>query len=232
MKNTAIVLAGGRGSRMQSDIPKQYMDIEGRTVLFYSLKQFQDCSLIDDIILVAGVCDIEFCRKTYIEEHNMTKIKHIVCGGRERYESVMNGLTVVDEGYVFIHDGARPCITQSLITSLYEDVKKYRATVAAVPVKDTVRISDDNGNAISTPKRSNVWLIQTPQVFETELIKKAYANMQHSNSDITITDDAMMIEQFTDEKVHLTQGDYLNIKITTPEDIEVVKGFLKKLKKL
>lgn len=81
MKNTAIVLAGGRGSRMQSDIPKQYMDIEGRTVLFYSLKQFQDCSLIDDIILVAGVCDIEFCRKTYIEEHNLTKIKHIVCGG-------------------------------------------------------------------------------------------------------------------------------------------------------
>lgn len=232
MKNTAIVLAGGRGSRMQSDIPKQYMEIEGRTVLFYSLKQFQDCSLIDEIVLVAGSDDVEFCKKTYIEEHNLTKIKKIVCGGKERYESVMNGLTAVDEGYVFIHDGARPCITEDLIISLYEDVKKYKATVAAVPVKDTVRISDDEGNAIHTPNRANVWLVQTPQVFDVALIKSAYNKMKFEVSDKTITDDAMIIEEFAHQKVHLTYGDYLNIKITTPEDIGVVKGFLKKLKKI
>ena len=231
MKHTAIVLAGGKGSRMQSDIPKQYMEIEGSTVLFYSLKQFQDCSLIDEIILVAGKEDLEFCKETYIKKHGLTKIKQIVYGGSERYESVMNGLIMVDDGYVYIHDGARPCITENLINALYEDVKKYNATVAAVPVKDTVRISDDMNNTVDTPKRSNVWLIQTPQAFETGLIKQAYAKMQYGGTGKTITDDAMVIEEFTNVRVHLTYGDYLNIKITTPEDLDVAKGFLKKLKK-
>ena len=104
--------------------------------------------------------------------------------------------------------------------------------MAAVPVKDTVRISDDEGNAIHTPNRANVWLVQTPQVFDVALIKSAYNKMKFEVSDKTITDDAMIIEEFAHQKVHLTYGDYLNIKITTPEDIGVVKGFLKKLKKI
>lgn len=225
MKNVAIVLAGGNGSRMKSNVPKQYMEIEGRTVLFYSLKQFQDCSFIDEIILVTRAEDVEACKKEYA----LPKVSHIVAGGSERYESVMNGLSHVNEnGYVFIHDGARPCVTNGSLQKLYEDVIKYKAAVLAVKSKDTVRISDDNGNAVMTPARSNVWLIQTPQAFDTALIRQAYSDLKSKGTDKTITDDAMVAEEFTDVKIHLTEGEYTNIKITTPEDLRAVEDFLKK----
>lgn len=225
MNNVAIVLAGGNGSRMKSNMPKQYMQIEGRTVLFYSLKQFQDCSFIDQIILVTRAEDVEECKK----EYTMSKITHVVAGGKERYESVMNGLAQIDtEGYVFIHDGARPCISQESLEKVYEDVKKYKATVLAVKSKDTVRLSDNEGNAVMTPARNNVWLIQTPQVFDTKTLKQAYECLTRIGTDKIITDDAMIIEEFTDIKIHLTEGEYTNIKITTPEDLRAVSDFFKK----
>lgn len=175
MKNIAIVLAGGNGSRMNSNIPKQYMEIAGKTILHYSLQQFEECPFIDEIILVTRKEDVDYCKDTY----RMSKISHIIEGGKERYESVMNGLDLVeDEGYVYIHDGARPCITEELLDRLYNDVKLHRATVLAVRSKDTVRISDDKGNAVITPNRDNVWLIQTPQVFDISLIKQAYYNLK------------------------------------------------------
>lgn len=174
-ENIAIVLAGGNGSRMNSNIPKQYMEIAGKTILHYSLQQFEECPFIDEIILVTRKEDVDYCKDTY----RMSKISHIVEGGKERYESVMNGLDLVeDEGYVYIHDGARPCITEELLDRLYNDVKLHRATVLAVRSKDTVRISDDKGNAVITPNRDNVWLIQTPQVFDISLIKQAYYNLK------------------------------------------------------
>lgn len=231
MKNTAIVLAGGSGSRMKSEIPKQYLKIEDRTVLYYSLKQFQDCPLIDDIILVAGRDYMEFCRDRYIKEHNISKIKCIAEGGSERYESVMKGLEETEEGYVFIHDGARPCITGELITRICDDVKKYGAVITAVPSKDTVKIADEGGCVSSTPDRNRVWMVQTPQAFKTGLIKKAYDGLKKSGSYINITDDAMLVEMFTDTKVHITKGEYTNIKITTPEDMGLAEMFIKKLQK-
>ena len=184
MKNIAIVLAGGNGSRMNSNIPKQYMEIAGKTILHYSLQQFEECPFIDEIILVTRKEDVDYCKDTY----RMSKISHIVEGGKERYESVMNGLDLVeDEGYVYIHDGARPCITEELLDRLYNDVKLHRATVLAVRSKDTVRISDDKGNAVITPNRDNVWLIQTPQVFDISLIKQAYYNLKKYGTGKNIT---------------------------------------------
>lgn len=225
MKNVAIVLAGGNGSRMKSNVPKQYMEIEGRTVLFYSLKQFQDCSFINEIVLVARKEDVEECK----EKYSFPKITHVVPGGSERYESVMNGLECIKEdGYVFIHDGARPCITIDALNKLYEDVIQYKASVLAVKSKDTVRISDEEGNAVMTPSRNNVWLIQTPQAFDIELIKKAYELLKEIGTNKTITDDAMVAEEFLNTKIHLTEGEYTNIKITTPEDLWTVSDFFKK----
>ena len=230
MKNTAIVLAGGRGSRMQSDIPKQYMEIEGRTVLFYSLKQFQDCSLIGEIVLVAGRDDVEFCKKTYIEEHNLTKIKKIVCGGKERYESVMNGLMAVDEGYVFIHDGARPMITQDIIARLKNVVVKEETAVAGMPVKDTIKVVDDENYVTDTPERQYVWQVQTPQCFSFPLIYDAYKSIIQDEEEgwtvPKITDDAMVLEYATDHEVKMVEADYRNIKITTPEDLLISAVFL------
>ena len=199
MKNIAIVLAGGNGSRMNSNIPKQYMEIAGKTILHYSLQQFEECPFIDEIILVTRKEDVDYCKDTY----RMSKISHIVEGGKERYESVMNGLDLVeDEGYVYIHDGARPCITEELLDRLYNDVKLHRATVLAV---------------------------QTPQVFDISLIKQAYYNLKKYGTGKNITDDAMVVEEFTKEKIHLTPGDYSNIKVTTKEDFRGVTDYLKKI---
>ena len=230
MKNIAIVLAGGAGHRMHSDIPKQYMDVNGRPVLFYSLKQFQECRFIDGIILVTRPEDIEYCRSTFVEKYSFDKITSIVAGGDERYKSVMNGLAQIEDAdYIFVHDGARPCITQNILTSLYDDVKKHRSTVAAVLSKDTVRISDEMGFGDSTPARNRVWIIQTPQVFEAKLLIEAYNRMKQSDSELAVTDDAMVVETFSGVKTHMCETTYTNIKITTPEDIFTIEEFLKKI---
>lgn len=225
MKNIAIILAGGNGSRMNNSIPKQYIKIENRPILSYSIEQFSNCSFIDEIILVTRAEDIEYCRREFYN----SKITAIVAGGSERYESVINGLDAIDEdGYVFIHDGARPCISAELISRIYEDVQKYDAVIPAVVAKDTVRIADENGNVINTPDRTGIRLCQTPQTFRTSLIKKAYAAMKENKTSKTITDDAMVLEEFTGFRAHITEGEYSNIKVTTPEDVSTVKSFLKK----
>ncbi len=232
MGNTAIILAGGRGNRMNSQIPKQYLEVNGYPVLYYSLNIFNESPVIDSIILVTIEQDIEYCQKEIVEQYGFGKVTSIVSGGKERYDSVYNGLKHADnDGYVFIHDGARPCISLQLIEQLYDEVQTYRAVVAAVPSKDTVKISDEYGNVVSTPNRSNVWNVQTPQVFEAQLICSAYQSMYADNNRGTITDDAMVVEQYTSANVHLSMGDYCNIKVTTPEDMGLAEAFLKKDKK-
>lgn len=221
--NTAIILASGNGKRMNSTVPKQYMLLNGETVLFYTVEQFQKSKYIDEIIIVTRAEDIEFCQN----EYKQSKISHIVAGGAERYDSVMKGLMAMDEeGYVFIHDGARPCVSQESIEKLYMDVKKYKNAILAVPTKDTVRITDDNQNCILTPERKNVWLIQTPQVFDKRIIKEAYNSFVQIGTEKTITDDAMIFEEFTEYSLHITEGEYKNIKLTTMEDLEILKKYM------
>ena len=233
MKTTAIVLAGGRGKRMNSAVPKQFLMIQDKPVLYYSLKAFED-SFIDSIILVASEDDNEYCQKEIVEKYRFRKIDKIVSGGKERYHSVLNGIKAAGEcDYIFIHDGARPFVTLDMLQRLYECVTECNACVAGMPVKDTIKIADENGYIATTPKRDLVWLIQTPQVFSYELIKKAYLLLEKEEyslieQGISITDDAMVVETLLGEKVKLVEGSYRNIKITTPEDMGVAEGFLKK----
>jgi len=232
MKTTAIVLAGGSGKRMNSSVKKQFLEINGRPILYYSLKAFED-SFVDEVILVVSEEDKEYCQKEIIEKYNFLKVNKLVPGGKERYHSVANGVMAAGScDYIFIHDGARPFLTQDMLKRLLSEVEQSGACVAGMPVKDTIKIADNDGFIETTPSRDLVWMIQTPQVFSFELIYKAYERlMVEENSliqrGIVITDDAMVVETLLGEKVKLVEGSYTNIKITTPEDISVAEGFLR-----
>ena len=223
----AIVLAAGQGKRMGTTLQKQYLEMGGHPILYYSLKVFQDSPLIDEIVLVVGAGQEEFCRENVLNGANFSKITHIVEGGAERYNSVWNALQVVGDGYVFIHDGARPFVAEDMIERAYEAVKAYKACVVGMPVKDTIKLADSNDFVADTPDRSKLWMIQTPQVFETSLVKRAYS-MLMSATDIQVTDDAMVVETMIGHPVKLVRGSYENIKVTTPEDLEVGEVFVKK----
>ena len=226
---TAIVLAAGQGKRMGTKVQKQYLEIESKPVLYYSLNVFEQSSIIDDIILVVGEGQAEYCQKEIVAKYGFCKVKKIVQGGAERYHSVWNGLQEVDgDGYIFIHDGARPFITEEILKRAYKDVQKCKACVIGMPVKDTIKLADPEGFVDETPERSLLWMIQTPQVFECSLVKEAYAMLMQQNQ-IQVTDDAMVVEQMLGYKVKLTMGSYENIKITTPEDLDVAEVFVKKL---
>ncbi len=231
MKTTAIVLAGGRGKRMNSTVPKQFLMIKDKPVLYYSLKAFED-SFIDSVILVASEDDMEYCQKEIVDKYGFKKVVAIVAGGKERYHSVLNGIKATSDcDYIFIHDGARPFVTQDMLTRLLETVKESRACVAGMPVKDTIKIANEDGYIDTTPKRELVWMIQTPQVFDYALIKKAYLILEKDEysllqKGISITDDAMVVEMLLGEKVKLVEGSYQNIKITTPEDLAIAEAFL------
>ena len=231
MKKVAIILAAGNGSRMQADVKKQFMDIDGKPLIYYSLKTFQD-SFVDEIVLVTGKEDIEFCRDEIVKKYGFNKVKCIVEGGKERFNSVMHGLKMVkDCEYVYVHDGARPLIELDTLERLQKAAEDYGTAVAAVPSKDTVKVVDNENFVISTPSRSTIWAIQTPQVFQFSIICEAYERLEmrlhHMPAEeLHITDDAMVVENFTNSKVKLVMGSYKNIKITTPEDVDIAHIFL------
>lgn len=224
-KYTAIVLAAGSGKRMNSKVHKQYLIIQDRPVLYYSLKAFED-SAVDEIVLVVGKGEEKFCRKEIVDKYGISKVKAIVEGGKERYHSVFEGLKQTsDADYVLIHDGARPFVNQDIIRRCMQEVQKYQACVVGMPVKDTIKIADEEGYAKQTPDRKNVWMIQTPQTFSYALIYGAYEEMLKTE-DAAITDDAMVLERTKGKKSKLIEGSYRNIKITTPEDLLIANVYL------
>lgn len=221
-KYVAIVLSGGSGKRMNSQVHKQYLLIKEKPVIYYALKAFQE-SNVDEIVLVVGSGEIDFARDEIVEKYCLSKVTKIVEGGKERYHSVYEGLKAAEDAdYVLIHDGARPFVNQDIILRSMEAVKEYGACVAGMPVKDTIKIADESGYAAETPERSKVWMVQTPQTFSYELIRDAYCRMLQ-NENTSITDDAMVVETMTDTRVKLVEGDYRNIKITTPEDLLIAE---------
>lgn len=226
---TAVVLAAGSGSRMKSNVKKQFMDMLGKPLIYYALKQFQD-SPVDDIILVTGEDAISYCKEEIVEKYHFTKVKKIVAGGKERYNSVYNALKEAEGEYVLIHDGARAFVDQEIIARAMAGVKEYKACVIGMPVKDTIKVVDEEGYAVDTPKRSTLWQVQTPQCFVTEEIREAYEKMMNTSQD-GITDDAMVMEQYGTRRIRLLEGNYNNLKMTTPEDILVGEMLLKKSEK-
>lgn len=228
-KCTAIVLAAGQGKRMGTTIQKQYLEILGKPVLYYSLNAFQKSDVIDEIILVVGEQQEDYCQKEIVEKFHINKVRKIVRGGSERFNSVWNGLQEVHgEGYVFIHDGARPFVDEEILNRVHKEVIEYKACVAGMPVKDTIKMADQDGFVEGTPDRNYLWTIQTPQVFENNLVKTAYAMLMEQEQ-ISVTDDAMVVEQMLNHKVRLVPGSYENIKITTPEDLEIASVFVEKI---
>lgn len=230
MKHIAIVMAAGKGTRMGTDIPKQFLTIGDFPVLYYSLKLFED-SFIDEVIIVTSADDVEFCQKEIVDKYGLSKVSKIVQGGKERYDSVYNGLKAAfesdSEAYVYIHDGARPALDKETLNRVRDDVLEYGSSVVSVPSKDTIKIADEDGFVETTPKRSTLWNIQTPQAFILSELMAAYEKMYKEKTP-GITDDSMVMERYSEKKIRLTLGSYSNIKITTPEDLKIVEKFIEK----
>lgn len=223
-KITAIVLAAGQGRRMNSTVQKQFLLLQDKPVLYYSLRCFQD-SGIDRIVLVTGKNEIEYCRSEIVERYSLDKVTDIIAGGRERYDSVEQGLNCIEDGIVLIHDGARPFVTGDMLQRSIETARECGACTVGMPVKDTIKVVDGEHYGIATPDRSTLWQIQTPQTFQVSLIKEAYTRMRQSESG-NITDDTMLVEQYCNRKVKVIEGSYQNIKITTPEDMVLAERIL------
>ena len=231
MKTTAIVLAGGSGSRMKTKTKKQYLLVEGKPVLWYSLHAFEESPLIDAVILVCGAGEEAACREQFVEKFGFRKVEAIVAGGKERYHSVHAGLLAAHGcDLVLIHDGARPFVDGMMLQRVMDCLATHPACVVGMPVKDTIKMSTEDGYVAQTLPREKLWTIQTPQAFSYPLIKDAYDKMIRMEEDgcldVKITDDAMVVEEFTTNQVRFVQGDYKNIKVTTPEDIDIAELFI------
>lgn len=225
-KVTAVILAAGDGKRMNTPVAKQFLLLEDKPVLFYSIKAFED-SFVDEIVLVTGREHIDYCTHNIILPYGFKKIKHIIEGGKERYDSVMRALTAIkNTDYVLIHDGARPFVSSAFINDVIEVVKESKACIVAAPVKDTIKIVDKNGWIKETPDRETLWLAQTPQAFDYTSIRRAYELLFEENEAERkmITDDAMVYERYISQPVKVVRGDYFNIKLTTQEDLAIAKG--------
>ncbi len=222
---------------------KQFMPLCGKPLICYALEAVEHSEVIDDCILVTGVKDIVRVTEEIVKKYHYHKVDTVIAGGEERYASVASAMRLIlsgdmavpnRDGYVFVHDGARPFLTENILEDTYEAVRKYGACVSAVRSKDTIKIADKEGFVKETPNRNDIWNIHTPQVFRTELITAAYAALEKNlwelkQKGVHITDDAMVVEYFTDHKVKLVEGSYENIKLTTPEDLVVAEKILEKI---
>jgi 2-C-methyl-D-erythritol 4-phosphate cytidylyltransferase len=223
MRTTAIVVAAGRGVRFKSKEKKPFAGLLRKPVLSYALITLQRSSLIDCIILVVDGPLIEKAERL-VRKYRINKVKRIVAGGKIRSESVRNGLRLVKNGasLVLIHDGVRPLVNNGLIKKLIAAARKYGAAISAVPVKPTIKLSEDGSFVTSTPDRRYLWEAQTPQVFKKEIIEKAYKKMGAGRG---FTDDAALAE-IAGARIKIVKGDYRNIKITTVEDIKIAEALL------
>lgn len=228
MKAAAIVLAAGRGSRMNSGIQKQFMELGGCPLIYYALQVFEHSS-VDEVILVTGKNETDWCRREIVDKYGFCKVRSVVPGGSERYLSVYEGLRAAQEpDIVLIHDGARPFVTDEIINRTIRSALESGSGIAVVPAKDTVRVVDETGTAVLTPPRDRVWMMQTPQAFRYPLIYRAYQELVSRNIQ-NVTDDAMVLETVLNQEVKIVEGSYSNIKVTTPEDMETARAFLKRV---
>lgn len=221
---SCIVAAGGSGTRMQADINKIFLDLRDMPILAHTLMILNNHEEIDELILVTAERDIPGCRDIQ-EEFHIDKLKVITRGGVTRQESVQNGLLEVSEhaDLVLIHDAARPLVTDDVIHQVIEGVRGVGAAATGVPCKNTLKITNDEGIIVETPDRSHLYEIQTPQGFRRDLITEAHKRAKEQN--LSATDDCYLVEQMN-HPVKITEGDYQNIKITTPEDILLAEQIL------
>ncbi|MHA6481181.1 2-C-methyl-D-erythritol 4-phosphate cytidylyltransferase [Paenibacillus sp. strain BS8-2] len=218
-----VVVAAGRGTRMGTKESKQYLRLADKPILVHTLELFQRMDLIREIALVVGSEDIDRCRD-WVSEHGLTKVAHVLEGGAERQHSVLRGLRSLSEHeWVMVHDGVRPLVSESAVEACCEAALAVGASVLAVPVKDTIKQVDGEGIIVATPDRRSLWAIQTPQAFRRELLLEAHERAQSDG--FLGTDDAMVVERLG-HPVKVAEGEYTNIKITTPEDLPYAEFLL------
>lgn len=246
----AIVLAAGNGRRMHSRTKKQFLEILGRPLFSWSMDCFDRHPAVDGIVLTTGEEDVEYMRQMTAPDGicPIRKASQVVKGGRERYHSVYEGLKAVyawkggdpsaqpsfgpEDPIVMIHDCARPMLTAAMLDDALHGAEKYHAAVVGMPVKDTIKILDADHFVKTTPERSAVWLMQTPQSFDFSLIYTAYERLIRQEKDgrllVPVTDDAMVVESFTGQRVKVIPGSYENMKVTTPEDVRIAELYLER----
>ena len=229
MKTVAIIPAAGSSKRMQNNISKQYLLLDGIPVLARTLEIFQRSPNIDEIFLIVPEMDIDYAHKDIVDRYDISKVSNILAGGKERQDSVRNGIDALrsDHDVVVIHDGVRPFISEELVRSAILEAARSQAVTVGVPVKDTVKSVDGHGIVVETLNRNHLWLTQTPQAFERDVIKKAYEAAYRDN--YYGTDDAALVERIG-VKVMMIRGSYDNIKITTKDDIMLAEVFIRRLK--
>ncbi|GGO08505.1 2-C-methyl-D-erythritol 4-phosphate cytidylyltransferase [Saccharibacillus kuerlensis] len=224
---SAIVVAAGRGSRMGTKESKQFLELGGRPLFLRAIEAFGRFDATAEIIVVTGEADVERCRR-YIEQAGCLRVKTVVAGGTERQHSVYQGLKQASSPWVMVHDGVRPFIRVEDIESCYGEMLRTGAAVLAVPVKDTIKTVGGDGMIVDTPNRSLLWAIQTPQGFRTEELLRAHE--QAAGEGFVGTDDSMLIERLG-VTVSVARGDYTNIKITTPEDLDYAEFLIRSERK-
>lgn len=218
MQKYAVIVAGGRGNRMKSELPKQFIELAGKPILMHTLEAFHFDEI--QILLVLPSDQIEFWKELVVK-HGFQTPHRLVVGGEARFHSVLNGLNAIpdNEGLVAIHDGVRPLIDREIISNSFNAAEKHGNAIVSVQLKDSIRSISNFGN--KQEDRSAFRLIQTPQTFRLELIKNAFLQ----DFDPLFTDDASVLEK-AGQQIHLIDGSYQNIKITTPEDLLIAESFL------
>ena len=240
--NGVVIVAAGTGSRMNMGINKQFIKLEGKEIIAYTIEKFYNNSNIEDIVVVVKEDESEFFKKEILDKYNFKNVK-IAYGGKERQDSVYNGLKLLDEkcDVVLIHDGARPFVSDKIIDKSIEEAKEHKAIVVGVPVKDTIKVIDNDKNIVDTPNRSVLWAVQTPQTFDYNILidaykdafknkfygTEAYRKMIIDDNKGNITDDAMVVEKYSGIKVKMSLSQYNNIKITTQEDLNIGSQILR-----
>jgi len=223
---TAVIPAAGQGSRMRAGMNKQFLKLLGKPVLVHTLEIFEKCELINDVVLIASQGEEDYCRYL-LQEYGLSKITRIVTGGQERQHSVAGGLAQVSNkcDIVAVHDGARPLLLLSHLIKTLEAVSHHDGAVLAVPVKDTIKESMNDKTVKCTLDRSRLWTVQTPQVFRKDVLIYAYEKAMKEG--FNGTDDASLAEHFG-FRIKVVEGSYENIKITTPEDLDLAELILKR----
>lgn len=213
---SAIVLAGGRGKRMNYHKSKQFIEIKGKPVLVYTLEKFIYNKSIDEVILVLPEDEVDYCKNEVLQKYSL-KVDRIVIGGKERQDSVFNALEAMEKAnIVLIHDGARPFISEKIIEEGIKYANIYGAAAPGVTPKDTIKIKNEDNISVDTPDRNTLVAVQTPQCFKYDEIYQCHRKIKEENA--IVTDDTSVVERYG-HKVYLYEGDYTNIKITTPEDL-------------
>jgi 2-C-methyl-D-erythritol 4-phosphate cytidylyltransferase len=227
MKVSVIIVAAGYGKRMGGSISKQLLELNGRPVLYYCIKAFNKIEEIDEIIVVVNR-KIFGSVKSLIIKSKFKKAKELVIGGKERQYSVYNGLKKLKchlNQIVLIHDGVRPLVTKKIILDVIRNSKKFGSAIPALPVKETLKMSEDGDFFLKTINRNKIWSIQTPQGFKYNILIQAFEKARKDN--FIGSDDAALIERIG-VKPKIVPGSFKNIKITTPEDVKIAKKFMKK----